>query len=214
MYVRAGSSDRRERPKRIFRDIHGAESTWNPNLALGHTPRRPDRRQRPSSATLDCGLFRPAKSSATVSGRSADTGAARTTSRASATSATSPARSPSGIKDRAEIFGSFLVRYAHRPRSAAAVHHQRGRGGHRRSRPAGAPGLDRRQRRRLLSGREDQSVVGVPPAAGGAGVPRHGEGADRRRDRGRLDREGRFPVRLHRQQGDPAARRALGVRGV
>ena len=83
--------------------------SWNPNLVLGRTRRRLGRRRRPSSATLDCGLFRPARSSATVSGRSAATGAARTTSRASATSAMSPARSPSASRTARRLFGSFLV---------------------------------------------------------------------------------------------------------
>ena len=39
---------------------------------------------------------------------------------------------------------------------------------------------------------EDQPVVRVPPEAGGARLPRHGEAADRRRRRGRLDRANRI----------------------
>ncbi len=69
-----------------------------------------------------------------------------------------------GVKDRAEIFGSFLVDTRIDRDLRPLFMQQHGRGRHRRSRPAGAPGLDRRQRRRLLSGREDQPVVGVPPA--------------------------------------------------
>ena len=120
-----------------------------------------------------------------------------------------------GIRDRAEIFGSFLVDTRIDRDLRPLFIDNTDVGGHRRSRPAGAPGLDRRQRRRLLSGREDQPVVGVPPAAGGAGVPRDGEAADRRRGRGRVDREGRFPVRLHRQQGaSGSASSSRGRRGT
>ena len=87
----------RERSDRFFRDIHGTEFSRPPR----HRPRRlrrrrkRDRRRRRSSATLDCGLCRPARCSRTVSGRSAAIVAAPTTSRATPTSATSPARSPS-----------------------------------------------------------------------------------------------------------------------
>ena len=111
-----------------------------------------------------------------------------------------------GIKNRAELFGSFLVDTRIDRDLRAAVHQQRGRGRHCRSRPAGAPAVDRRQRRRLLPGREDQPVVGVPPESGGAGLPRHGEAADRRQGRGRLDRAGRF------QRSTSSAARNCGAR--
>ncbi len=50
-----------------------------------------------------------------------------------------------------------------------------------------------------------------PAALGG---PRDGEDADGRPGRGRVDRGGRFPVRLHRQQGAAAACRTVGDGGV
>ncbi len=187
-------ASRRERPERIFRDIHGAESAWHPNLVLGRTRRRPDRRRRPSSATLDCGLFRPPRCSATVSGRSAATGAARTTSRASPTSAISPARSPSASGTAPRSSGrssSIPASTAICGRSSSTI---REVGGIVDRYPRVHQRLDRRQRRRLLPRREDQPVVGVPPAARRRWPFRgDGEGADRRRGRGRLDREGRLP---------------------
>ncbi len=60
--------------------------------------RTPGRRRRRSSATLGCGMCRPPRCCRTVSGRSAAIAAAPTTSRATPTSPTSPARSPSASR--------------------------------------------------------------------------------------------------------------------
>ena len=63
----AGHRRRRERSERIFRNIHGTES--RPARARRLRRRRPDRPRPPSSATLDCGLYRPPRCFRTVSGR-------------------------------------------------------------------------------------------------------------------------------------------------
>ena len=64
-------------------------------------------------------MCRPRRFSLTVSGPSADTVAAPTTSRASRTSVISPAPFGVGIKDRAEIFALLPGRYSRRSRPAS-----------------------------------------------------------------------------------------------
>ena len=175
----------RERADRIFRDIHGAESASTQTSRRRPTTRRRrrDRRRRRSSATLGCGLCRPPRCSRTVSGRSAATGAARTTSRASPTSATSPARSRVGIRDRAEVFGSFLfdTRIDRDLRPALRQRHRRSAASSIAIRGCNQV-LDRRQRRRLATSARKVNLLSEfrqsPVALARA---RHGEGADRRR---------------------------------
>ena len=173
-----------------------------------------DRRRRRSSATLGCGLCRPPRFFRTVSGRSAAIVAARTTSRASPTSATSPARSPSasGTGPRSSARScSIRASTAICGRCSATI---RTYGGIVDRYPRVNRGWTRRQRRRLLSRRQVQLLVGVPPAARGAsrlrGMFKVPTGDD---DSGRQHRKRRFHRRLHRQQGIRGARhRGVGLR--
>ncbi len=174
-------------------------------------PKRLDRRRRPSSATLDCGLFRPARCSATVSGRSAATGAARITSRASATSAISPARLPSGSRTARSSSGrSSSIPAIDRDLVPLFINN---------ADVGGIVDRDPRVHQRWTGDNVGDFYVGAKinlwsefqPEAGGARLPRHGEAADRRQRRGRLDRASRFQRRLHRQQGTAAQGRVVGV---
>ena len=147
-------------------------------------PKRLARRRRRSSATLGCGSCRRRGASDTVSGRSAATGAARITFRASPTSAISPARSASGFRDRAELFGSFLVDtridrdlrplFINDPDFGGIVDRY--------------PRVNQRWTGDNVGdfylGAKYQLVVRVPPEAGGARRSRHGEAADRHEDAG------------------------------
>ena len=119
----------------------------------------------------------------TVSGRRAATGAAPTTSRATPTSATSRGRSRSGIKDRAEIFGSFLVD-TRIDRDVRPLFIDR---------PDVGGFVDRYPRVNqdwtgdnvgdLYVGAKVNLLVGVPAEAGGARGARHRQAADRRQRR-------------------------------
>ena len=89
---------------------HGAEFIWNSNtvpIATTHGARV--RRRRRSSATLDCGMCRPRRCCRPVSGRSS--GYRRGTNYIQGFSNVGDFAGTFGVgvKDRAEIFGSFLV---------------------------------------------------------------------------------------------------------
>ena len=194
----------RERADRVFRDIHGAESHRHPDSVLvdRQRRRRRDRRRRRSSATLGCGLCRPPRCSRTVSGRSAATGAARTTSRATPTSATSPARSRVGIRDRAEIFGSFLVDtridrdvrpiFVNDPTFGGFVdRYPAGQSG---AGPATTSATSTSARRSTCC----RNTGSSPAALAVRGMVKLPTGDE---DVGRQHRQDGFPRRLHRQQG-------------
>ena len=175
--------------------------------------RRRGRRRRRFTATLGCGLCRPRRCWRTVSGRSRGTGAARTTSRATPTSATSPGRSRWGSRDRAEIFTSFLfdtridrdVRPIFVPTTRSS-----------------AASSDRYPRvNRVWTGDNvgDWYVGGkmnflseAEQDPAGARAARRAEDPDRRRGDRDQHGEGGFLRRLHRQQGrgaDGRGRRAM-----
>ena len=75
---------------------------------LHHPTRPPVRRRRHSWATPASGSCRRVRCFLPANGRRAATGGAPITYRGTRTSPTSPGRSRIGVKDRAEIFGSFL----------------------------------------------------------------------------------------------------------
>ena len=165
-------------------------STGQSSTTTQTRPRRPtrrrrlDRRRRRSSATLGCGLCRPPRCSRTVSGPVAATGAARTTSRATPTSPTSPAPSRVGIKDRAEIFGSFLFDTRIDRDVRPVFVDDPTFGGFIDRYPRVNQVLDRRQRRRLLRRREGQLWSECrPEARRRIARARHGQAADRRQGR-------------------------------
>ena len=153
-------------------------------------PRKRDRRRRRSSATLDCGLCRPARCSATANGPVSVYRRGTNYIQGYTNVADFAGTFAVGIKNRAEIFGSFLVRYPHRSRRPADLRH----------RP------DVRRLHRSLSAR--QSVPGPAttsaistsarkfnfwsrgrPEAGGPGRARHDQAADRRQGRWQRHRQ-------------------------
>ena len=93
-------------------------------------------------------------------------------------------------KDRAEIFGSFLVDtridrdirplFVNDPTFGGVIDRY----------PRVNQYVDRRQRRRFLRRREVQPLVRVPPEPGGDRAARHGQAADRQDRRGRQHRQG------------------------
>ena len=116
-----------------------------------------------------------------ASGRPAATGAAPTTSRASRTSATSPATFGVGIKDRAEVFGSFLVDHAHRSRPAAALHRPTARSAASSiAIPASRSGWTGDNVGDFYLGVKFNLLSECAAETGGARGARHGQAADRR----------------------------------
>ena len=203
-----------QRTDRLFRDIHGAEYDRHPNVR----PRPAAEETRPATTTFfgDTGLwFVPTAEvlRVTGSGRRASTAAAPTRSRATPTSPTSPARSPSASADRAEVFGSFLfdtrIDRDIRPIFVTDPTHRR----HHRSLSEGEPGpgpattsatSTSAPRCNLLSESRQNPValavrgmVKLPTGKVDAGV-----------STGKAD----FARRLHRQQGSREAGRTLGLR--
>ena len=159
------------------------------------TPRR-GRRRRRSSATPGCGLCRPLKCwpdgkwSASAYRRGTNYIAGLHQRRR-----LRRARSPSGIKDRAEIFGSFLVdTRIDRDVRPLFIERSELRRRHR-SLSARDAGLDGRQRRRPVCRREGQSAVasiGQKPAALAVrGLVKLPTGQERRRRRARAKRTSR-----------------------
>ena len=183
-------------------------STASAQAPASQTPSSPspDESTRPATTTFfgDTGIwFVPtAEVVPARNGRRAATAEAPTTSRATRTSPTSPARS--------RLASRIAPRSSARSWSTRASIATCGRcSAPRRTSAASSTAiprvqhdLDGRQRRRPLPRREIQPLVRVPTEAGGDGRASHGEAADREEGRRHQHRQGRRLVRLHRQQGN------------
>ena len=121
-----------------------------------------------------------------------------------------------GIRERVEIFGSFLVdTRIDRDRSPIFGPTDPVWAAWSTTTRSSGTGVDRRQRRRPLRRREVQSDVRMAAAAGGDRGARDGEAADRRYGRRAPARARRIRAGFHRQQGvQPRASRWPGTAGV
>ena len=126
----------------------GAQTPSTSQSAKAFFGRPRDRRRRRSTATLGCGLCRPPRCWRTVSGRAAGIGAARTSSRATPTSATSRGRWPWGSRTAPRSSARSSSTRGSTATTSAPFSERPGGGRVRGSVSAGEPGLDREPRRR------------------------------------------------------------------
>ena len=207
---------RRGRAPRGLAAPHAFAQAASQQAPAPRHPLRPRRRARPrppSSATRASGSSRPAKSFRRSGRRSASTTTTSIAKPASRTSATSSAPSATASADRVELFGSVRVVTRIDRDFRPLYDYTNAAGG-----PVNEHPLDAATAGRATSSATSSSAASStscpstrrrrPPSPSAAFVKL----PDRRRRLGRVDRQGRFRRRRHRQQGTEQEGRALRLR--